>query len=158
MIKRVSSRESRQHRHRRVRLTLSGTEARPRVSVFRSCGHIYAQIIDDSRGMTLVQASSLDKETAGIEPAVAAPSEKPATPAPAETKGARDAKGSKVAKMETPAPLGKRMRQAQQVGTLLARRAVEKGIKQVVFDRGGYLYHGRIKALAESARAGGLEF
>ncbi len=157
MIKRVSSRDTRLRRHRRLRLRISGTAARPRVSVFRSGQHIYAQVINDEMGTTLVQASSLDKEAAGIEPLLpaVAESEPPAA-------GGKDTKQGKQAKAQaTPAgrrPLSKRMRQAHQVGTLLAQRALAKGIKEIVFDRGGYPYHGRIKALAESARAGGLEF
>jgi len=158
MIKRVSSRTLRLRRHRRLRLRISGTAARPRVSVFRSGKHIYAQVINDETGTTLAQASSLDKEVVGIEPVlpVVAQGEHAAA-------GDKDAKrGKQAAKAEaTPAvapPVSKKMRQAQQVGTLLAQRALAKGIKQIVFDRGGYPYHGRIKALAESARAAGLEF
>ncbi len=113
--------EARERRHRRVRRRLSGSTARPRLTVFRSNRHIYAQIVDDLKGVTLVAASTQDEELRG-----------------------------KVqhATRET----------AAAVGGLLAKRAVSKEIKQVVFDRGGYLYHGRIKALADAARAGGLEF
>jgi large subunit ribosomal protein L18 len=101
---------------------VSGTGSRPRLCVFRSLNHIYAQVIDDSRGHTLVSASTLDPEIKG------------------------DAAGKA------------RTGQAEMVGSLLARRALDKGIKQVAFDRGGYQYHGRVKALAEAARQGGLEF
>jgi large subunit ribosomal protein L18 len=140
------------------------------VSVFRSSVHIYAQIIDDSTGCTLVQASSMDKDVAAVEPVlpavVAAPvkaevkekvekTEKGGKPG--AEKGAKPAPKAE-AKPAQPAVVSKKTRLAQQVGTLLARRAQEKGIKQVVFDRGGYIYHGRVKALAESARAAGLEF
>jgi large subunit ribosomal protein L18 len=165
MIKRVASREMRQRRHRRIRMKLAGTAARPRICVFRSTVHIYAQIIDDSTGRTLCQASSLDKDVASIEPALPAPA-----PAQEEAKakvekpekgakpGADKAAAKPPAKPAAPAKVSKKTRLAQQVGTLLAQRAQEKGIKAVVFDRAGYIYHGRVKALAESARAAGLEF
>lgn len=154
MIKPFDSRRMRKRRHRRVRMRLSGTAERPRLSVFRSTMHIYAQIIDDSAGRTLVQASSLDKDIATIEPAVLAPASPPGNAQ--REKGSKPAKGDRPP-VEPAAP-SRRLRVAQQVGTLLARRAQEKGIKKVVFDRGGYLYHGRIKALADAARAAGLEF
>ena len=101
-------------------LNLSGTEARPRLNVFRSNKHIYAQLIDDVNGVTLASASTLDKEvnldsSSNVDAAV-------------------------------------------KIGELVAKRAVEKGVKTVVFDRGGYLYHGRVKALADAARENGLEF
>jgi large subunit ribosomal protein L18 len=114
--------EARNRRHHRVRQKVSGTADRPRLCVFRSLNHIYAQVIDDARGHTLVTASTLDTEIAA------------------------DSKGKKKT--------GK----AEMVGALLAKRAVEKGISQVAFDRGGSLYHGRVKALAEAARKGGLKF
>jgi large subunit ribosomal protein L18 len=113
---------ARKRRHVRVRRKVSGTAERPRLAVFRSLNHIYAQVIDDARGHTLVTASTLDAEIAG------------------------DSKGKNKSK------------QAEMVGALLARRAAEKGIKQVAFDRGGSQYHGRVRALAEAARKGGLEF
>ena len=176
MIKRTDSRRLRQRRHHRIRMRLTGTTARPRISVYRSTEHIYAQIIDDSTGCTLVQASSLDKDVASVEPALpkvvaAAPAAAPQPAASektgkggkqAEGKGAKPAPAKAEAKPEAkpagPTAASKKTLLAQQVGTLLARRAQEKGIKLVVFDRGGYIYHGRIKALAESARAAGLEF
>jgi large subunit ribosomal protein L18 len=114
--------EARTRRHRRVRQKVSGTADRPRLCVFRSLNHIYAQVIDDSRGHTLVTASTLDAEIAA------------------------DAKGKK------------KTARAEMVGTLLAKRAIDKGISQVAFDRGGSRYHGRVKALAEAARKGGLKF
>ena len=114
--------EGRARRHRRVREKVSGTAERPRLCVFRSLNHIYAQVIDDARGHTLVAASTRDTEISG------------------------DAKGKKKT--------GK----AEMVGTLIAKRAIEKGISQVAFDRGGSKYHGRVKALAEAARKGGLKF
>jgi len=113
--------EARLTRHERIRKRISGTKQRPRLSVYRSLNHIYAQLIDDTEGRTLVSASTLDKEI--------------------EIKGHKD-----------------NMEAAKAVGSLLGKRALLKGIKSVVFDRGGYLYHGRIKALADAAREAGLEF
>lgn len=166
MIKRIDSREMRHRRHRHIRMKLAGTPARPRVSIFRSTIHIYAQIIDDSTGCTLVEASSLDKDIASVEPILpaAAPEKEAAKQKvekggkPGADKGGKQAQPAKPAAPAAPATISKRTRLAQQVGTLLAKRAQEKGIKLVVFDRGGYIYHGRVKALAESARAAGLEF
>jgi large subunit ribosomal protein L18 len=108
----------RQRVHFRIRQKMQGTTERPRLNVYRSLNHIYAQIIDDAKGETLLSASSLS------------------------------------AKIKT----GGNVAAAKEVGKLVAERAIEKGIKQVVFDRGGYLYHGRVKALADAARAAGLEF
>ena len=120
MINKVSKNVSREKRHLRIRQTLKGTAAKPRLSVFRSNSQIYAQIIDDVTGTTLCSASSLDKEL-------------------------KLKNGSNVAA-------------ATEVGTLLAKRALALKIETVVFDRGGYLFHGRVKALAEAARAAGLKF
>ncbi|MCS7236159.1 MAG: 50S ribosomal protein L18 [Armatimonadota bacterium] len=122
MLVRESREERRKIRHRRLRRKVVGTPERPRLSVFRSLKHIYAQIIDDTRGHTLVAASTREPEIA-----------------------------SQVAGL-------KRVEQGRVVGQVLARRARERGIVRVVFDRGGYAYHGRVKALAEGAREGGLEF
>jgi len=119
MIHKIEKKEIRSRIHRRIRRKLRGSTERPRLAVFRSVAHIYAQVIDDAEGKTLVSASSVDKG--------------------AKTNGGNLA-GAKA------------------IGKLVAERAKEKGIKQVVFDRGGYLYHGRVKALAEAARAAGLEF
>ncbi len=121
-MSRLTTREARLRRHRRVRQKIAGTPERPRLSVFRSLAHIYAQIIDDVTGRTLVAASTLD----------------------AEAKSQLDGKPKAA--------------EAEIVGRLLAQRAQEKGISSVIFDRGGYLYHGRVKALADAARAGGLKF
>lgn len=119
----IKGRENkRKLRHTRVRKKVKGTSERPRLNVFKSLNHIYAQIIDDTADRTIVAASSNDKEMKG--------------------------------KMKT----GGNIEAAKMVGTLVAARAVGKGLKKVVFDRGGYIYHGRIKALAEAAREGGLEF
>ena len=119
MIQRVAKNQIRQRIHRRIRRKVHDTAERPRLAVFRSVGHIYAQVIDDAAGRTLVSASSVEKE-------IGAP-------------------GGNVAS-------------AKVVGKRVAERAKEKGIARVVFDRGGYLYHGRVKALAEAAREAGLEF
>ena len=119
MINRPNTKAQRLHRHKRVRGKVSGTPERPRLNVFRSETNIYAQIIDDTKGVTLVSASSLEK---GFE-----------------------CDGTKTDA-------------AKKVGEVIAERAKAKGIEAVVFDRGGYLYHGRVKALAEGAREGGLQF
>lgn len=122
MLRKVNKKEVRQHRHERVRKTVYGTAERPRLNVFRSLHHIYAQVINDETGVTLVSASTLEKEVA----------------ASLENGGNIDA--------------------AKAVGAAVAKRAVEKGIDKVVFDRGGYIYHGRVAALAEAAREAGLQF
>ncbi|GAB6934788.1 MAG: 50S ribosomal protein L18 [Calditerricola sp.] len=122
MIQKPSRNELRKKRHLRVRKKVFGTPERPRLNVFRSNKHIYAQIIDDLKGHTLVSASTLDKEL-------------------------RD-------QIEN----GGNVEAAAKVGALVAKRALAKGITKVVFDRGGYKYHGRVKALAEAAREAGLEF
>lgn len=122
MINKVDKNEARKRRHLRIRKKLKGTSERPRLNVFRSLQNIYAQIIDDEKGETLVSASTQDKAI----------------------KGKIKNGGNKEA--------------ARMVGKLIAERALEKGIKQVVFDRGGYLYHGRVKELADAAREAGLQF
>ena len=119
MIRKIEKKEIRSRIHKRIRRKLRGTQERPRLAVFRSVAHIYAQVIDDAEGKTLVSASSVDK-------------------------GGKTNGGNVAA--------------AKAIGKLVAERAKEKGIKQVVFDRGGYQYHGRVKALADAARAAGLEF
>ncbi|MBK1988332.1 50S ribosomal protein L18 [Sphaerospermopsis aphanizomenoides BCCUSP55] len=118
----LTRRESKQRRHRRVRGKVSGSSERPRLAVFRSNEHIYAQIIDDTKHQTLVAAST-------VEP---------------------DLKSNLAS--------GANCEASAQVGKLIAVRSLEKGITKVVFDRGGNLYHGRIKALAEAAREAGLDF
>jgi large subunit ribosomal protein L18 len=120
MIKKIVRNASRKIRHLRIRKHIKGTSSVPRLNVFRSNAHIYAQIIDDVSGVTLASASSIDKEL----------------------------------KLKN----GSNIEAAKQVGALVAKRALEKKIENVVFDRGGYLYHGRVKALADSARATGLKF
>ncbi|MGA7676972.1 MAG: 50S ribosomal protein L18 [Dehalococcoidia bacterium] len=122
MAVRVDTRLARKRRHVRVRARVRGTATRPRLCVFRSLNHIYAQIVDDSAGHTLVSASSLDAEI-------------------------RDKVTGK-----------KKTESAELVGSLVAQQALNKGIKQIAFDRGGYKYHGRVKALAEAARKAGLDF
>lgn len=121
MIKKPDRNKLRRKRHLRVRKNVFGTANRPRLNVYRSLKNIYAQIIDDETGTTLVSVSSLDKELKDIQ---------------------------NTANKET----------AKKVGQLIGEKALEKGIKQVVFDRGGYIYHGRIKELAEGAREAGLQF
>jgi large subunit ribosomal protein L18 len=125
MIGKVSKDKTRQKVHSRIRKTLAGTTERPRLNIYRSVNHIYAQVIDDAKGVTIVSATSVEK--------------------------GKGAKGDKR-------PTGGNVASAKDVGKLIAQRAQDKGIKQVVFDRGGYLYHGRIKALADAAREAGLEF
>lgn len=122
MVVKADTRLARKRRHLRVRDKLSGTAAKPRLCVFRSLKHIYAQLVDDSMGCTLVAASSLDTEI----------------------------KDKITGKRKTES--------AELVGSLVAQRALNKGIKQIAFDRGGYQYHGRVKALAEAARKAGLDF
>jgi large subunit ribosomal protein L18 len=122
MINKPNKNEIRLRKHDRVRKKIEGTPERPRLNVFRSLNHIYAQVIDDSTGNTLVAASTLDEAL----------------------KGKLNLGGNKTA--------------AKEVGKLIAQKAIDKGIKLVVFDRGGYLYHGRIKELAEGAREAGLDF
>ena len=124
MIKKVSRNDVRKARHARVREKISGTASVPRLNVFRSNSNIFAQIIDDEKGITLVSASSIDKDKL------------------------------KELKLEN----GSNVLAATKVGELIAKRAKEQKIEKVVFDRGGYLYHGRVKALAEAARENGLEF
>lgn len=122
MLRKGSKNVARKKRHLRLRKNLIGTAERPRLNVFRSLNHIYAQIIDDRNGSTLVAASSLDKDV-------------------------REA-------ME----YGGNVEAAKTVGAAIAKKALSQGIKQVVFDRGGYIYHGRVAALAAAAREAGLEF
>ncbi|MBE6842723.1 MAG: 50S ribosomal protein L18 [Ruminococcus sp.] len=119
MVKKADKNKAREARHRRVRVKISGTPERPRLNVFRSSKHIYAQVIDDVNGVTLASASSLSKDFEG-------------------NGGNKDG--------------------ARTVGQMIAKQAKDKGITTVVFDRGGNIYHGRIKELAESARENGLEF
>ena len=119
MITKINRKEERLRRHKRVRTKISGTSECPRLAVFRSNSNIYAQIIDDTKAVTLVAASTLDKEV-------------------------KNKKANKEA--------------AKEVGTLIAKRAIAKKIENVVYDRGGYIYHGVVKELAEAAREAGLKF
>jgi len=145
-------RHNRLRRHERVRDRVHGTSARPRLCVFRSLNHIYAQIIDDDRGTTLVSASSLKVE---LPPLPEAPEKGPEkTDKPDKTEKGKEGKGGK----KPARPLSMKMRRSIAVGKAIAAGAIEKGIKAVAFDRGGYLYHGRVAALAKAAREGGLEF
>jgi len=121
MITKGDKNKARLKRHLRVRKKIQGTTLRPRLNIFRSSKHMYAQIIDDLKGVTLVAASTQDKDLTDL--------------------------GN-----------GGNVESARKVGELIAKRAKESGIEKVVFDRGGYLYHGRVKALADAAREAGLEF
>lgn len=119
MVTKRDSKKETQKRHKRIRGKVSGTAARPRLSVFRSLQHIYAQLVDDAKGVTLAAASTVEKDFDGY---------------------------------------GGNIDAAKKVGALIAARAGEAGITEVVFDRGGNIYHGRVQALAEAAREGGLKF
>ena len=122
MVSKESRQKIRAKKHMKIRNRFSGTAERPRLAVFRSNNHVYAQVIDDVAGKTLVSASTLEKDIK------------------AELKNTDDTDA------------------ATKVGEIVAKRALEKGIKAVVFDRGGYIYHGKVKAVAEAAREAGLEF
>ncbi|MCI0453152.1 MAG: 50S ribosomal protein L18 [Candidatus Latescibacteria bacterium] len=145
-------------RHKRVRNRVVGTQERPRVCVFRSNQHIYAQLIDDETGRTLLSVSSLKMEAPAAKKAEAK-AEKAEAKAEGK-KGGKAAKADKPAKAEKGAASvgGKKTALAREVGRLLAEAAQAKGFKKVAFDRGGYLYHGRVAALATSAREHGLDF
>lgn len=205
MIKQFHGNTARLRRHQRMRRYMEGTAARPRLSVYRSGSHIYAQIIDDTTGKTLVAASSLDESLRNFKPAVvvaeqskpvevveiaaeAAPTtkgkgakaEKQPQKAPAKggqpqkggpAKGGRPGtqvktllpsavKGQKKTPVEALAAIAgnQKVATAREVGKLVAQRAKERGVSRVVFDRGGFAYHGRVAALAEGAREIGLEF
>jgi large subunit ribosomal protein L18 len=148
MIERTNKNAIRARIHTRIRRKVRGTAERPRLAVFRSLSHIGAQIIDDSQGRTLAAASSSEKSLRDA-----------ALPPAAEPPSAKTAKG-KGAQKAAPAHKvsGGNIAGAQLIGQTIASRAQERGIKKVVFDRGGYIYHGRVKALADAARAAGLEF
>ena len=210
MIKQFNANKARLRRHRRIRNRLAGSQVRPRLNVFRSGRHIYAQIIDDTSGRTLVAASSIDETLRDFKPAPVAPIAEPKTQAadvapvemaaevaPARGKGARTEKaaqkapakggqpqkggpagrgGKPAAQVKTLLPAAqkgeaktqveqlaaiannRKVAIAREVGKLVAQRAKEKGVSKVVFDRGGYAYHGRVAAVAEGAREGGLDF
>jgi large subunit ribosomal protein L18 len=204
MKKQFHANEARMRRHKRLRVRLVGTQERPRLSVFRSGTHIYAQLIDDTTGVTLASASSLEaalrdfkpvkkeaqapSQTASVETSV----EMAAEAAPTRGKGAKQekapargqqqksaqqqGKGGRPVQAKTVLPTAqkgakktpvealvaiadnRKVAAAREVGKLIAQRAKEKGVSKVVFDRGGYAYHGRIAALAEGAREVGLDF
>ncbi|MEW9702625.1 50S ribosomal protein L18 [Paenibacillus sp. SI8] len=122
MITKSDKNKARLKRHLRVRKKIEGTTARPRLNIFRSSKHMYAQLIDDTTGVTVVSASTQDKD------------------------------------LKAEVNNGGNVEAARKVGELIAKRAKEKGVDKVVFDRGGYLYHGRVQALADAAREAGLEF
>jgi len=157
MIQRTNKKEIRWRIHERIRRKVRGTPERPRLAVFRSLTHIYAQIVDDTQGQTLVAAASSEKALRG---GAVAPVSEPAPEAPA-TKAEKGGKGEKKAAKKAAPPAkasGGNVAGARLIGKTIAERAQQKGIKKVVFDRGGYIYHGRVKALADAARAAGLEF
>lgn len=201
MIKKFHANQARLRRHQRIRHRLIGTVERPRLNVFRSGQHIYAQIIDDSTGQTLVSASSLETGLRDFKPeqpsvgdklsdafqsvtektvevveaaaqivtggrsakkAPAAPAKggKPQQGAQAKTKLPTAEKKAKKNPVEALAPIAnnRKVAVAREVGKIVAQRAQEKGVKKVVFDRGGYAYHGRVASLAEGAREAGLIF
>jgi ribosomal protein L18 len=191
MIRRTNKNEIRGRIHERIRSKVRGTPERPRLAVFRSLSHIYAQLIDDTKGKTLVAASSsetdLRKETRKEAPPVKTEARAPKTAVIAEKAGApkeekagapKEKKGGKKAaaaaeapdsaapappapKTVSAAPIkvgGGNLGGARLIGKTIADRAKEKGIKRVVFDRGGYIYHGRVKAIADAAREAGLQF
>jgi ribosomal protein L18 len=201
MIKQFNSNKARLRRHQRMRRRVIGSQARPRLNIFRSGYHIYAQVIDDTTGRTLAAASSLDETLRDFKPVVEAkpqaegaeqtsePVVETAAQAPARGKGAKAEKAAPKAQAKGgPQPKGgvaqpkmvlpaaqkgaaktqleelaalasnRKVALAREVGKLVAQRAKEQGVKQVVFDRGGYAYHGRVAALAEGAREVGLDF
>jgi len=207
MIKRFNANHARLKRHRRIRSHLEGSQSRPRLNVYRSGMHIYAQVIDDTTGQTLVAASSLDEalrnfvpekraasaveskretvsETASVEMAAkvaptkgkGAKTEKPQTKGGQPQRGNAGKGGKPFTQVKTQLPSAvkgakktpvealnaiadnRKVALAREVGKLVAHRAKDKGISQVVFDRGGYAYHGRVAALAEGAREIGLSF
>ena len=198
MKKQFHANQARLRRHERMRSHMAGTQDRPRLSVFRSGSHIYAQLIDDATGVTLASASSLEatlrefvpvkREASGSAQKTSAepPVEMAAEVAPtkgkgakqekAPAKGAQQGKGGRPAQTKTVLPTAqkgakktpvealvaisnnRKVAVAREVGKLIAQRAKEKGVSRVVFDRGGYAYHGRVAALAEGAREVGLDF
>jgi large subunit ribosomal protein L18 len=131
MLTRISKNQKRGHVHDRIRKKMQGTAERPRLNVYRSLNHIYVQVIDDLHGATLVSASSAEGE---------------------KTEG-KKGEGEKKARRT-----GGNVAAAKNVGKIIAERAKAKGVSKVVFDRGGYIYHGRVKALADAAREAGLQF
>lgn len=147
MSKAYEKRQARLGRRTRVRKKILGTGDRPRLSVYRSLNHIYAQLINDDTGSTLASVSSLRMEMPAAEPVEAAG---------AGDEGGRDKKDKKGKKDRKPE--GLKVRRSRAVGKAIAEKAASLGIKTVVFDRSGFLYHGRVAALAESARKNGLEF
>jgi ribosomal protein L18 len=206
MIKQFHANQARLRRHQRMRRRVVGSQERPRLNVFRSGHHIYAQIVDDTTGRTLAAASSLDESLRDFKPAAVAKKagdaqskqsveqaqeEAPAAAAAAPARG-KGAKAEKAAPKSALAPKGgkggpvvqpkivlpaaqkgekktpvealvaisdnRKVALAREVGKLVAQRAKEKGVTQVVFDRGGYVYHGRVASLAEGAREAGLDF
>lgn len=146
MFTKKSKNQKRGHIHDRIRKKMQGTAERPRLNVYRSLNHIYVQVIDDLNGQTLVSASSAE----GMKAEGKKPEGKKAEGEKAE---GEKAEGQKKGKRT-----GGNVAAAKALGKVIAERAKAKGVKKVVFDRGGYIYHGRVKALADAAREAGLEF
>ena len=133
----LNKREKRIWRHKRVRAKIKGTSDKPRLCVFRSAKHIYAQLIDDENGKTIASANDLEIKNIRFM---------------------QEKKKTAVPKREPSASKSRKTEVAREVGKLIAEKAMQKKIKKVVFDRGGLIFHGRVKALAEGAREGGLQF
>ena len=146
MLTRISKNQKRGHVHDRIRKKMQGTAERPRLNVYRSLNHIYVQVIDDLHGQTLVSASSAE----GMKAEGKKPESKKAEGEKAE---GQKAEGHKKDKRT-----GGNVAAAKALGKIIAERAKAKGVSKVVFDRGGYIYHGRVKALADAAREAGLQF
>jgi large subunit ribosomal protein L18 len=141
MLTRITKNEKRGHIHDRIRKKMQGTAERPRLNVYRSLNHIYVQVIDDLHGKTLVSASTAEGQKAKGK----------------KTEG-KKAEGHENEGKKEQRPTGGNVASAKVVGKAIAERAKAKGVTKVVFDRGGYIYHGRVKALADAAREAGLKF
>ena len=146
MFTKKSKNQKRGHIHDRIRKKMQGTAERPRLNVYRSLNHIYVQVIDDLHGQTLVSASSAEGMKAGGKKADGKKAE------------GEKAEGQKAAGEKKDKRTGGNVAAAKALGKIIAERAKAKGVSKVVFDRGGYIYHGRVKALADAAREAGLEF
>ncbi len=141
MLTRITKNEKRGHVHDRIRKKMQGTAERPRLNVYRSLNHIYVQVIDDLHGKTLVSASTAEGNKAE-----------------GKKSSAKETNGGKAEDKKEQRPTGGNVASAKAIGKAIAERAKAKGVTKVVFDRGGYIYHGRVKALADAAREAGLKF
>jgi large subunit ribosomal protein L18 len=141
MLTRITKNEKRGHVHDRIRKKMQGTAERPRLNVYRSLNHIYVQVIDDLHGKTLVSASTAEGKKAE-----------------GKKSSAKETDGGKAEDKKEQRPTGGNVASAKAIGKAIAERAKAKGVTKVVFDRGGYIYHGRVKALADAAREAGLKF